>query len=379
MATPARAERLRGDLVGAGCEALLVTELANVRYLTGFSGSAGMVLVLPDEQVLLTDGRYATQAADQLAAAGLGDAGAPVRLIIGTQAGQRDGLMAATAGLGRLGLEAGSVSWAQQRRMAGEWFASIELVATEGLVERLRGCKDNGELARLERAARIADEALAAVLPLLASGPSEAAFALALEIAMREGGAEAISFDTIVAAGPNGAEPHHQPTSRTIGAGELVTIDFGAMVDGYHSDMTRTVCVGRPATAELARMESVVREAQAAGVAAVGPGRPAADIDRVCREVIEAAGLGPAFVHPTGHGVGLHIHEAPAVSAASADTLEAGQVVTVEPGIYIPGVGGVRIEDTVVVTASGCRPITAAPKDLTIVTEDEMHAPGQGT
>jgi Xaa-Pro aminopeptidase len=218
-------------------------------------------------------------------------------------------------------------------------------------------------LDRLAEAARIADAALDVVRPRLTEGISEAEFGRILDFEMRELGAAGPSFETIVASGPNAAKPHHRPGPRTIGRGEAIVIDFGALFDGYCSDMTRTVWVDELAEAEVRRALSVVIKSQAAGVAAVGPGVRAVDVDRACRAVIERAGLGDRFVHGTGHGVGLEIHEAPSVSAASADTLGCGHVVTVEPGVYLPGVGGVRIEDTVVVTEDGCRPLTSTPKD----------------
>ncbi|MEO7427815.1 MAG: M24 family metallopeptidase, partial [Acidimicrobiales bacterium] len=228
----------------------------------------------------------------------------------------------------------------------------------------LRAVKDSGEVARIEAACAIADDALAAVLPLLEDGPTEAAFALALDGEMRRRGADDVSFATIVAAGPNGSRPHHEPGSRPIERGELVVIDFGALVDGYHSDMTRTVAVGGVdgLDATQRRMVEVVTAAQAAGVAAVRAGDPSKVVDAACRAVIEEAGWGDAFVHGTGHGVGLDIHEAPGVSSGSDATLAAGHVVTVEPGVYLPGHGGVRVEDTVVVTIDGCRTLTCAPK-----------------
>ena len=361
MDVAGRVTRLRERLDEAGCEAVLVTALANVRYLTGFSGSAGLLLVLPDELVLSTDGRYQFQSAEQLAAAGV-----EARIEIGNLTAQKAALSAAGTGIARLGLEAASVTWARQRTFASEWFPAAELVPTEGLVEGLRRVKDDGEVARMAAAARIADDALAAVRPLFAEGLSEADLALALDSEMRRRGASGSSFDTIVASGPNAAKPHASPSGRRIEEGELVVVDFGAVVDGYCSDMTRTLCVGPPRSAVLERMVEVVAESQRAGVAAVRSGQAAADIDAVCRQVIDAAGWGDAFLHSTGHGVGLDIHEAPSVSSVSGDTLAAGYVVTVEPGVFLPEHGGVRIEDTVVVTEDGCRPLTLAPKDLII-------------
>jgi Xaa-Pro aminopeptidase len=201
---------------------------------------------------------------------------------------------------------------------------------------------------------------------LLLDGTSEVEFALALDFAMRRLGAEDVSFESIVAGGPNGAKPHARPSPRVIGPGELVVLDFGALVEGYHSDMTRTLCVGEPASDDLVRMWDVVAESQRAGVAAVRSGVACADIDRACRDVIAEAGWAEAFLHGTGHGVGLDIHEAPAVGSTSTDTLQAGHVVTVEPGVYLRDLGGVRIEDTVVVTEDGCELLTHAPKELVV-------------
>jgi Xaa-Pro aminopeptidase len=360
MDVAGRLGRLRALIDGDGQpDSLLVTGLANVRYLTGFTGSAGMLFVHPGETVFLTDGRYATQSEQQLE-----DAGVVARIEVTPAAAQGElaRTMVAAAGVGRLGLEAAHVSWARQRAMA-EWFPGVELFPTEGLVERLRRVKDQGEQARLAEAARIADQALAQVRDLLATGLSEDAFGRALDFEMRVLGASGPSFDTIVASGPNGAMPHHQPGARLIEAGEPVVLDFGALYDGYCSDMTRTVWVGGVRHPDLRRAVEVVLESQAAGVAAVRSGVAARQVDRACRGVIEAAGWGDRFVHGTGHGVGLDIHEAPSVAATSTDTLQAGHVVTVEPGVYLPGLGGVRIEDTVVVTEDGCRPLTATMKD----------------
>jgi Xaa-Pro aminopeptidase len=361
MDVAGRLARLRPRVEAAGCDALLVTNLTNIRYLTGFSGSAGMLLVLPDANVLVTDGRYATQSAEQLAAAGV-----EARIEIGNQPAQKEKTSSAARGIARLGLDAAHVTWARQRAFAAEWFPDAELVATEDLVEELRRVKDDGEVARIAAACRIADDALAAVRTRLLDGPTERELAAELDFEMARGGADAASFATIVAAGPNGAKPHAQPSDRRIRPGELVVIDFGALVDGYHSDMTRTLCAGEPGDDTLAAIVKVVQEAQSEGVKAVRAGVEAKAIDAVCREVIAAAGWGEAFVHSTGHGVGLDIHEYPLLGTTSAASLNAGFVVTVEPGIYLANHGGVRIEDTVVVTAEGCRPLTHAPKELVV-------------
>ncbi len=364
METGGRLLRLLSALPDAGCDSLMVTSLTNIRYLTGFTGSAGLLLVSPAGTVLLTDGRYGTQAPEQLAAAGV-----DARVEVAAASAQREATTAAvgTGGYRRLGLEAAHVSWARQRAFA-EWLPQVELVATEGLVEELRRTKDAGELARIAEAARIADQALAAVLPELAGGPSERQFGRVLDFEMRQRGASGPSFETIVAAGPNAAKPHHRPSDRVIRPGELVVLDFGATYDGYRSDMTRTVCVGEPSDPALVRLFDVVAASQAAGVDAVGAGVAAAEVDRACRQVIEEAGWGERFVHGTGHGVGLDIHEAPSVSSTSAETLRPGQVVTVEPGVYLPGLAGARVEDTLIVTDSGSVRLTCTSKELRVGT-----------
>ncbi len=359
-----RLPKLRGELETCEADALLVTNLVNVRYLTGFSGSAATFLVTEDAALLVTDGRYRTQAAEQLDAAGLGS---EVELRVGRVSQQREHLaeLAKRIGVHRLGLEAENISWGAKRRMVS-LFADSELVATEGLVERLRETKDQGEIDRMAKAAEIADEALAEVLPMLADGISEEDFALALDTSMRRLGAEDRAFDTIVASGPNAAKPHARPCPRRIGRAEPVVIDFGATYEGYRSDMTRTVFVGEEPEEPLAKVYAVVAEAQSAGVSSVREGVCAGDVDRACRELVDAAGWGEAFEHGTGHGVGLDIHEAPAVAEGSTAILASGFVVTVEPGVYLPGIGGVRIEDTVVVTGDGSRTLTRFTKDFAV-------------
>ncbi|CAN5151207.1 Xaa-Pro peptidase family protein [soil metagenome] len=353
-----RATQLRERFDEAKCQALVVTNLVNIRYLTGFTGSAAVLVVAADDLVLVTDGRYRDQAADQLAAAGV-----EARVEMAQTVATRQEILAASVnGIRRLGLEAAHVSWSAQRRYAEDWFPDAELVATEGLVEGLRQRKDEGEVARLAAAASVADAALGAVRHRLGEEPTEAEFALELDSEVRRRGAEGASFETIVASGPNGAKPHARPGPRRIVEGDLVVVDFGALVDGYHSDMTRTTMVGDP-TPTQRRMLEVVAASQAAGVRTVIDGVESGDVDRACRAVIDEAGWIDAFLHSTGHGVGLDIHEDPRVASTSTAILEVGHVVTVEPGVYLAEHGGVRIEDTVVVTAAGCQPLTSAPKD----------------
>jgi Xaa-Pro aminopeptidase len=358
MDVATRSTRLRPLFHDAGIDALVVTNPANIRYLTSFTGSAGVVLVTADELVLVTDGRYRDQAADQVRSAGV-----DARVEISSTA-QREIIISVLADRARIGLEADHVSWSSQRRYASEWFPDRTLVPTVALVETLRRCKDAGELARIELAARIADEALDLMRPRLLDEPTELGFGRELDMTMRSLGATRPSFETIVASGPNGARPHARPSDRVIREGDLVVLDFGAVIDGYCSDMTRTLAVGEVSDTAR-RMLEVVTAAQAAGVAAVRPGIAARDVDAVCRSVIAEAGWADAFSHGTGHGVGLDIHEAPGVGSTSDATLVVGDVVTVEPGVYLPEHGGVRVEDTVVVTTEGCRPLTHSTKDPT--------------
>ncbi len=351
---------LQARLGDAGIDALVVTKLANVRYLTGFTGSAAVLLVSPADALFVTDGRYTQRSEEELGAAGTN-----ARIRIGmTAAAQRNHLVDAVARGARIGLEEHTVTWAQQREYASA-FEGSEVVPAGSLVEDLRRVKDAGEVDRIRRACAIADDAFFALLPRLADGITEQMFALELEFAMRERGASGNSFDPIIASGPNGAKPHHMPSERVIERNELVVCDFGCIVDGYCSDMTRTVAVGDPGP-DARRVYEVVLESQQAGRARVAAGVRCADIDKASRDVIADAGWADAFSHSTGHGVGLEIHEAPRVASTADDTLLVGDVVTVEPGVYLSGIGGVRIEDTVVVDANGAEPLTRFPKDLII-------------
>lgn len=353
-----RVDSLRSLMEDSALDALVVSAPSNRRYLTGFTGSAGVVVVTLEDMLFVTDGRYTEQAADELQAAQT-----PGKVEI-TSTNQKDIVSGFLASSKRIGLEADHVTWATQRRYAEEWFPSIDLVATSGLIEQLRRTKDEAELSRMELAAAIADTALADRRSSLLEGLSEAEFALQLDATMRRLGASGTSFETIVASGPNGAKPHARPTDRRMREGDLVVLDFGCIVDGYCSDMTRTVALG-DVDATCQRMLEVVTAANAAGVAAVRAGRETSAVDEAARSVIADAGWLDAFTHGTGHGVGLDIHEAPRVAGTSTDTLLPGDVVTVEPGVYLPAYGGVRMEDSVVVTPEGCRPLTHTTKSPT--------------
>ncbi len=322
-----------------------------------FHGSNGTLLVGPDSLLLYTDARYAEQAETQLATAGV------VADIEITPSGVIDRVAAATTSAKRIGLEADHLVWSDLQAFK-QAVRGPDLVPTSGLIEFLRRRKDAGERSRLERASAIADRSLIEVIGLLSDCPTEREFAAELDHRMRLNGADDVSFDTIVASGPNSALPHHRPGSRRVDHGDLVVIDFGAKVDGYGSDMTRTFVVGGQPTDEQQRLYDAVSRAQAAGVAAVRAGVEQVTIHETCRSVLAEYDLAEAFIHGTGHGLGLEIHEQPILSARSVGILPAGLIVTVEPGAYLRGFGGVRVEDTVVVTDAGCEPITHCPKGL---------------
>lgn len=350
-----RADRVRGVMADEELDALVITRGTNLRWLTGFTGSNGLAVVTEDSLTVVTDGRYRDQVAEQLAAAGVT---ADVVIDVDIMARVADTAPAA----GRVGLEADDISWAAQARLQarlGE--RSATLVATEGLLLGLRAVKDDGEIARITAACGIADVALAEVTPLLGVGATEAEVGAAFDAAVRRHGASGVSFETIIASGPNSALPHARPSERRIEPGDLVVIDCGAMVDGYHSDMTRTFAVGEPSP-ERRRQLDVVLAAHEAGVAAMAPGVATKDIDAAARAVIADAGWADQFTHGTGHGVGLDIHELPRVSSRSDEVLAAGMIATVEPGVYLPGIAGVRWEDSVLVTATGGQRLTLHPK-----------------
>ena len=337
-------------------EALLVTDLTNIRWLTGFTGSNGWALLTPSEVVLITDGRYGDQATAQMAQAGVDG-----RVIVGLSgAAMLDALATEVARFGSVGFEAAHVSYEQFQRFEGLF--TTTLVPVGGMVEAERRRKDAGEIARMAEACRIADLALSEVAQNL-EGRTEAEVRNQLEIRMRELGASGPSYETIVATGPvNAARPHHRPTDTRIETGHTVIIDVGALYDGYHSDMTRTFFVGEPTQQQL-ELYDVVLAAQRAGVEAVETGISTAELDAVCRDAITDAGFGEWFSHGTGHGVGLLIHEDPFVNRTGDLKLQVGDVVTVEPGVYREGFGGIRVEDLVVVTDDGCQVLTASPKD----------------
>jgi Xaa-Pro aminopeptidase len=351
-----RRARLASRLVELGADGFLLTRLPNVRYLTGFTGSNGQVLLTPHGAAFLTDGRYTEQARHEVLDL------EPVTYLDGflepmVEAARRLEVV-------RLGFESEGVTFRTYEELRSV-AKGIELVPVTGEVERQRWVKDPEELEALERAQGATDEAFDAVAGRLRDGVSEREVAFELEAEMRRAGAEGLAFDTIVAFGEDAAEPHHEPTGRTLSRGDVVKMDFGGLVEGYHADMTRTVAFGEP-IAQLRDVHDLVRSAQQAGIDAVRMGATGAEVDAAARDVIESAGLGEHFTHGLGHGVGLEIHEGPRLRRGSEDVLPAGAVVTVEPGVYLPGVGGVRIEDMVLVMEDGRRALPRARKDLVL-------------
>jgi Xaa-Pro aminopeptidase len=351
----ARPDAARARLNGAP---LVVSTPSNIRWLTSFGGSLGWVVIGPERCCLVTDGRYGERAAADLAAAGLADT---VEVVVGTTRPQIRNLVVglAASGGGPVRAEAGHLTHAAWLDLAKD----LALTADDGAITSLRRVKDAGELARMSRAAEIADAALTEVAPLLGEEPTEADVRDELEHRMRRLGADGPSYDTIVASGPdNGARPHHETGRRRIVAGDTVIIDVGALVEGYHSDMTRSFVVGDPSPQQQ-EIYDLVLEAQLAGLAAIRPGAAAKDVDAVCRDLFAGRGYGDWYLHGTGHGVGLDIHEDPFASQVSTSELLVGDVVTCEPGLYRGGFGGFRIEDLVAVTADGGRLLTHLSKD----------------
>ena len=353
----ARRQALRATVAALGAEAALVTDLVNVRYLTGFAGSNAALLVTDSHAVLATDGRYATQAGAQ----------APdLELVVERECALALTGLAAAQHVGCLAFEAHHVSVeAHQALLAVD--GAPALTALGHAVESLRVVKDDIELALLREACAISDRALGETLGTIAPGQSERDVARRLDAAMVDLGADGVAFDTIVASGPNSAIPHHRPTTREIERGELLKIDFGALYQGYHADCTRTVVVGREPADWQREVYDVVRRAQRAGRQALTVGADVREVDAAARTVVVDAGYGEAFPHGLGHGVGLQIHEAPLMGYSAAGRLAARTPVTVEPGVYLPERGGVRIEDTLVVADGAPELLTTTPKDLLVL------------
>jgi Xaa-Pro aminopeptidase len=370
-----RLARVARDCGSRNLDALVVTHPVNIKYLSGFGGTTAILVVSPKHTArLLTDGRYLQAVRDALR---LGEMG-PVELVP-VEGRYESCLVAALATMdaGRVGFEAVHVTVAVMQA----WIAlapAVDWQSTEALVEKHRAIKETAEIRVLRRGARALSAVAGRLREWVAPGRTEIAVARDIDRALEEAGFSGPAFPTIVATGPNSALPHARPTSRAIAAGDLVLLDFGGVLDGYCVDLTRMAAVS-PVAADLAALFEAVREAQVSALNAVRPGVAGSSVDRAARDVLEARGYGAAFVHGTGHGLGLEVHEAPRLGREpreprtpgspreSPEILETGMVCTIEPGAYLEGRGGVRLEDDVLVTPGGCEVLTTAPRDLVVV------------
>jgi len=338
-------------------DALLVSALPNINYLTGFTGSNGLLALSDAEAWLFTDPRYQVQAAEQC--------DCKVRIC-------RSSLARAASTLARrkrwkkIGFESTRLSFAASREVQGALPSSAELMPTSGILERLRSIKSEDEIESIRHSVALCSEAFSDVLAGIRPGVRECELAAELDYRMRRLGAERSAFDTIVASGARTALPHAEPTSKAINSNELLLIDMGATLSGYASDMTRMVHLGPPPQ-KTKRLHRAVLDAQLAALDAVRDGVTAAFVDRQARQLLRTHKLDALFVHSTGHGLGLEIHEPPRIGKGEKTLLRAGMVITIEPGVYIDGFGGIRIEDTVVVTRTGCKILTEAPKELLVI------------
>ncbi|MDK8763234.1 M24 family metallopeptidase [Corynebacterium minutissimum] len=353
-----RRRKLASTLAGQRIDGVVITHLTHVRYLTGFSGSNGGLLLRKDLSALMaTDGRYTTQIADEVP---------DIEAVLGRDVGPH--LLSQLDGEMRVGYEADYVSVAQLKRMEEAAPEGVTLVPVSGVIEDIRLIKDHVELQKLEELAALANQALTELIEAgeVAAGRTERQVAADLEYRMRMLGSERVSFDTIVASGENSAKPHHGADDRELRNGDLVTIDFGAHLRGFNSDCTRTFVIGE--VSDFAQeIYDIVLRAQEAGVKASVPGAALVDVDAACRDIITEAGYGEYFVHSTGHGIGLDVHEGPSAAKTGKGELAEGMTLTIEPGIYVPGKGGVRIEDSLIITSGAPKIITAYPKDLQVL------------
>lgn len=349
--------RLNEVMKAARCDAILISGIENVRYITGFTGSSGALLITENSGVFFTDSRYTEQARKEIKG----------KIDVREYKKKLPDLSAAIIGMGlkKVGFEDHDLTFQSYQALKKE-LDGIKLVPLKERLSLLRGVKTEDELKLISNASDIACKAFEKILPSLKPGNRENDLAVELEYFMRKGGAEGLSFDVIVASGGRSALPHGRASDRRLKTGDPVVIDFGARFKGYHSDETVTVFIGN-ASERQRTIYQIVKEAHDRAIDAVRPGAMFSDIDKAARKLIDQAGYGKYFGHGTGHGVGLNVHEAPAISPNSKGMAEEGMVFTIEPGIYIPRHGGVRIEDMVVVTRGGCRVLTKIPKDLTIV------------
>lgn len=352
-----RVKQLREKLQEQGLSAMLVASPINRRYLTGFTGSAGYVLITRNESYLLTDFRYMTQAPAQAAGFKVVEHGAKVMDTVKE--------LLAAEGISSLGFEQEHLTYAVFAAYT-EQLKPVSLTPVSGLVEELRIFKDSEELKVMQRAADLADATFNHVLSIVETGKTEREIDLQMEMFMRSHGATSSSFDTIVASGERSALPHGVASARVIQGNEFITFDFGALLDGYCSDLTRTVAVGVP-DPKLKEIYDIVLEAQLYALDHIKPGMTGREADALARDIITKYGYGEYFGHSTGHGLGMEVHESPRLSKLSDDVLKPGMVVTVEPGIYLPGLGGVRIEDDIVITETGIHILTSSSKEYTVL------------
>ena len=365
-----RHRSIRDDLAARGLDALVVTSLPNILYLTGFTGSSAIVVVAADRLYFLTDFRYVTTIT-----ATRGSGGECPSLELVTVEGSYDATLARLLGANgwtRIGIEAAHLTVARHQWLTSSLASaspSAVLVGTERIVERARMRKDEHEVGTMREAARRLSEVAATVLGLVRRGDSERDLALAIDWQVRKAGFERSAFDTIVASGPNAALPHARPGGRIITEGDLVVLDFGGVYDSYCVDLTRTVSVG-PASARAREVFDAVNDARVCAIAAVAPGRSRFDIDAAARQTLDGHGLGDAFGHGTGHGLGIEVHEDPRITRrrpdvdADDEAVAPGMIFTIEPGAYLPGWGGVRIEDDVLVTGDGVEVLTGVTTEL---------------
>jgi len=355
-----RLTKLRETLTTEGLDAILITQPENRRYLSGFTGSTGVLLISQEQTVLATDFRYYEQVEKQAPDFRLAKVTDKFKTLLPELVQQ--------VGAKRVGFESAhlTVDQRQQWQEVAEGAVStskFELAPTTELVKQIRAIKDEDELSKIRKAIALADQAIAHIARFVEPGMTEKEVAWELEVFMRTRGAEKLAFDLIVGSGPNGAMPHATVSERLIQAGEPIVIDMGAVIDGYNSDLTRTICAGRP-NDKFREIHAIVLEAQLTAERNIRPGMQGKQADAIARKVIEEAGYGENYGHGLGHGVGLAVHEKPGVGRLSEDVLEPGMVLTIEPGIYLPGWGGVRIEDIVVMREDGVEVLTQASKEL---------------
>lgn len=348
--------KLRQALMDQGLDAILITNEFNRRYMTGFTGTAGVAIVSQNDAVFITDFRYVEQANAQIKDFRIVQHAASITAEVGNQA--------ALMGIGKMGFEKDAMTYGMYELYKAS--VKADLVPVSGLIEKIRLIKTSEEINIIKVACEIADNAFSHILNFIAPGKTELEVSNELEFFMRKQGATSSSFDIIVASGVRSALPHGVATDKVIEKGDFVTLDFGALYNGYISDITRTIAVGQPSE-KLVEMYNVVLESQLLALEKVGPGMTGIEADAVARDYLTSKGYGEAFGHSTGHGIGLEVHEGPGLSFRSNTVLEPNMVVTIEPGVYLPGIGGVRIEDDILITENGNERCTHSTKELIII------------